>query len=538
MHTGAYRRGRIVLPVVLLLAAALGAAGVFVVVLRYAAVGPPPPATDPPPAEAAEVEQSIHAFCGACHAYPPPDTFPRDAWEDEVKQGFGFFEASDLTIQPPPFNAVVKHYKDRAPEELPPAVIERCVDPLPVRLTPSSPPGPPGASPPAVSNVNLVHLFSDDRLDLLATDMRHGLVMALKPYDAAPAWRVLYRTGPEKGFNPAHAEVVDLDGDGRKDVLVANLGSFPPTDRRCGSVVWLRQTPDGSFSPVTLLEDVGRVADVQAADFRGTGKLDLVVAEFGWQKSGKIWFLENQTTDWDHPRFERHVLDERHGTIHVPWRDIHGKVCDLNHDGRPDFVALISQEHETVVAFLNEGGGRFRKETLYTAPHPAWGSSGIQLADLNGDGELDVLYTNGDTLDQPYLLKPYHSVQWLENPGPGKYPWIHHQLTPMYGVHRAVAVDLSGDGKLDVVACCFLPAAAFPQRVEKKLDAVIVLRQTAPGVFVRHTLETVTCDHVTCVAGDVYGTGRADLVIGNYVGSGEAPPVTIWRNEGKAEKGD
>ena len=58
-----------------------------------------------------------------------------------------------------------------------------------------------------------------------------------------------------------------------------------------------------------------------------------------------------------------HVVDERHGAIHVP-------VCDLNGDGRPDFVALISQEHETVVAFLNEGGGRFRKETLYTAPHP------------------------------------------------------------------------------------------------------------------------------------------------------------------------
>ena len=61
-------------------------------------------------------------------------------------------------------------------------------------------------------------------------------------------------------------------------------------------------------------------------------------------------------------------------------------VGDLNKDGRPDFVALISQEHETVVAFLNEGNGRFRKETIYTAPHPAFGSSGIQLIDLDGQG--------------------------------------------------------------------------------------------------------------------------------------------------------
>src|SRR5690349_7173358 len=33
------------------------------------------------------------------------------------------------------------------------------------------------------------------------------------------------------------------------------------------------------------------------------------------------------------------------------------------------------------------------KETIWTAPHSAYGSSGIQLVDLNGDGKLDVLST-------------------------------------------------------------------------------------------------------------------------------------------------
>src|SRR5262249_51897981 len=154
--------------------------------------------------------------------------------------------------------------------------------------------------------------------------------------------------------------------------------------------LWLRGLGDNRYEPHTLLDGIGRVDDVQAADFRGCGKLDLIVAAFGWRNTGAIYYLENQTTDWKKPRFVPRVLDDRHGTIQVP-------VGDLNGDGKPDFIALISQEHETIVAFLNEGG-RFHKEILYTAPHPAYGSSGIELVDLNGDDRLDVLYTNGDTL--------------------------------------------------------------------------------------------------------------------------------------------
>src|SRR5262249_20622661 len=152
--------------------------------------------------------------------------------------------------------------------------------------------------------------------------------------------------------------------------------------------------------------------------------------------------------------------------------------------------------------------GRFQKRTLYRAPHPGYGSSGIQLVDLNGDGKLDVLYTNGDVLDPPFLLKPYHSVQWLENKGDLQF--THHPLTQMYGVHRAKAADLDGDGDLDILAVSFLPEGNFKERKERKLDAVIVLEQTARGVFARHSLETESCDHVSCAVGDIFGSGRQD----------------------------
>jgi hypothetical protein len=485
----------------------------------------PPPVT---PTSTKDLPQRVNVFCGACHADPPPDTFPRSAWKYEIERMYMFFAQSGRPLMPPPIEEVVKYYEERAPLELPPLVIHPADHRLPVSFVRVDYPvfaGPPNVSPPYISNVNLVHLFDPKRLDVLACDMHGGAVMVLQPYLPKPAWRLLYGTGGDKEFNPAHTEVVDLDKDGIPDILVANLGSYLPTDRRCGSVLWMRGLGEGRFAPpVTLLKGKGRVADVQAADINGDGKLDLIVASFGWNTVGEVCYLENQTTDWTKPRFTVHVLDERHGAIHVP-------IIDLNGDGKPDFIALFSQENEIIVAFLNEGGGRFRKQTLFQAAHPGYGSSGTQLADLNGDGKIDILYTNGDVLDQPYMLKPYHSVQWLENKG--NLTFQHHPLTPMYGVHRAVAADLDGDGDLDIVATSFLPVEHFPERKTQQLDSIVVLEQTAPGVFAYHSLEKESCDHVTCAVGDVFGTGRQDIVTGTFSTVPIDHSITIWKNQGK-----
>src|SRR5262249_4511602 len=151
---------------------------------------------------------------------------------------------------------VVKYYEDRAPVELPEAQITHAPRPFPVQWTKLSPPGPPAPVEPATANVNLARLFSKDRLDLLACDMKNGQGLALPGADVERgAWRVL--ASGQVVSNPAHAEVVDLDGDKINDVIVANLGSFMPTDQRCGSVVWLRGQKDGTFKPITLLKGVG-----------------------------------------------------------------------------------------------------------------------------------------------------------------------------------------------------------------------------------------------------------------------------------------
>lgn len=176
----------------------------------------------------------VHEFCAACHAYPPADTFPRSAWRHEVQQAYGFYRVPSQrnleiskTIAVPPMEAVIKYYQDRAPEELPLWLPEKPSHPCPASFAPETFTRAGQGPSPAISNVNLVHLSHPTKLDLLVCDMRYGQVMVMKPYEANPSLRVL-ATLP----HPAHAEVVDLDGDGILDILVACLGNFTPTDEK------------------------------------------------------------------------------------------------------------------------------------------------------------------------------------------------------------------------------------------------------------------------------------------------------------------
>src|SRR5262249_19343422 len=151
------------------------------------------------PAEA--TSEQVHQFCGSCHLYPPPNTFPRSAWRREVKQAYDFF-AKSSSLQPdfPSLESVALYYENRAPQTLPILARTASSRSPPTQFERRGFRVPAALGSPGISHVNLVHLFNDRRLDVLVCDAIHDQILVLKPYDASPSLQVL-----AKGFCCAHA---------------------------------------------------------------------------------------------------------------------------------------------------------------------------------------------------------------------------------------------------------------------------------------------------------------------------------------------
>ncbi len=458
----------------------------------------------------------LQVKCGTCHLVPDPSNLPRQSWREVMSRMSQIMEtrhAPRLTDEG--FQDVLHFYFTFSPETQPslgrnPAPRE---SPLQFeRVALGNPASGDWRDPPFIGHVQFTDLDKDGRPDVLVCDTGKSAVTWIHNQNGRWKEDVL-----AAAHNPAHTQVLAGKRAGSMDIVVGCLGTLRPTDDLVGSVVLLSNDGAMQFTPVTLLDHVSRVADVEPGDFNGDGKTDFLVAAYGAINEGEVGWLENKSDK----AYQYHLILKKSGAINV-------LPADLNGDGHPDFVALFAQEHEEISAFINNGRGLFTEHLLFKAATPAFGSSGIQLVDLDKDGDVDILYTNGDNLDLPTIIpRPYHGVQWLENTGNLNFVW--HDLYRCYGAYCAVAGDLDHDGDLDIVVTTLFNDWSDPKRA-----SLVWLENDGRQRFTPHSVATQPTHLISAALGDLDGDGRLDIVTCGMYGF---PPfdrtgrVTLWRNQ-------
>ena len=371
---------------------------------------------------------------------------------------------------------------------------------------------PMGDSKPWIAHLTVADLDQDGLKDILVCDARVNQIRWIKQGPPNEYREIPVGTGIRA---PAHVTPCDIDVDGDLDLLVAKMGMIFPNNDRIGAVVVLENDGRSHFTNRTLVENIARVTDIQPGDFDGDGDIDLAVGQFGYD-DGEIRWLEN-LGNW---KFRSHMLLTLSGTTHVP-------VKDIDEDGDLDIVALVSQEWEEIYVFENDGEANFRVRLIYGSTNEDFGSSGISLVDLDLDGDLDILYSNGDAFDYiPPGPRPWHGVQWLENKG--NWDFEYRRIGDFPGAYSAEAVDVDNDGDLDVAV-----VSCFNKWESSEAQSMIWFENTGTMEFIQHDLTSNPTHLLVLDTADMDQDGWVDFVTGGFYAY---PPydrmsrVLLWRN--------
>lgn len=512
------RRARLGVPI------AMAAAGALAFAAWWGLDSSPETANPPADAESG-LDARVQMACGSCHAFPAPEILPRETWRPVIEHMHELTtylpDALPRDAQEFSVDEVAAWYEARAPEQLPMKKRLTRKGPGPVRFQkryirfgPDQGPG--------IATVQWLdaNLLQGPHPMLGASNMMNGSVhLFTRP--GGPL-----RIG-EAG-HPVRTASGDFDGDGFEDLVICDLGNPMPTDELVGRVLVARNRRDGSFEFETVLEGIARVADARPLDIDGDGDLDIVVAAFGWLRSGGIYLLHNETPRGGPITFRaQHILDRPGAVSVIP-------VENLSPGSGIGFAVAFSQHYEQVSVFHPKGDG-YEERVIYRAPHPNWGTDNLEAVDLDGDSDTDFLLAHGDTLDDGVPFKFYHGVEWLENLGDGEFRA--HKVGELYGAHSAKAADLDGDGDLDVVATGFLPQLKLPvPRAEQIVDSVVWYERTE-SEWIPWLVEFNHPRHTGMTLVDLDEDGRIDIVAGiNRAWDGveieQGRSLEVWFNLG------
>lgn len=463
---------------------------------RKQPAGPPQPTH----LSGAELAQ-IH--CASCHVMPMPDLLDKATWKNGVlpqmayRLGVASFSDKMMSMNPDEvmilikgniyptapllvaedWEKIVQYYTENAPEKpLPQAAKAPVKSGLPlfeVKTIAAS-----GTRPPMVSMIEIDTVSGH----LLVGRRDNGF---LEIYD-----KKLKKLDSILMQSPV-SDIVHLN---KEELLLLQMGIMDPNDFPAGKLLKINAQKQTTL----LLDSLQRPVQLALQDLNQDGIPDYLLCNYGNELGKLAWY--------DGKSKEEHLLKALPGA-----RITH--IRDLNGDGLPDIMVLMCQARESISIFYNRGKGKFDEQTVLEFP-PVYGSSYIDIADMNQDGHLDIIYTNGDNADYSDILKKYHGLYIFINDG--KNQFSEKYFYPSYGASKACATDFDGDGDLDIAMISF-----FNDPNAQPNEGFLFFENQGDMTFTMSTFPAAAQGKwLVMDVGDLDQDGKPDIILGNFVKPG------------------
>ncbi|MDG1872070.1 MAG: VCBS repeat-containing protein, partial [Flavobacterium sp.] len=199
--------------------------------------------------------------------------------------------------------------------------------------------------------------------------------------------------------------MADVNGDGFIDIYCSVAGKFGPKNNEL-----YMNNGDGTFTEKAKeygIDDIGSSVQGTFFDYDKDGDLDLFVANYPPTRFNSLTFAYVQMM--------KNVKDNESGHLYrndgATFTDVtaaagvknyglslSATVGDINNDGWPD-IYVSNDFNSPDFMYINNQDGTFKETIKEATGHTSFYGMGVDIADFNNDGNLDIFQVDMDAKD-------------------------------------------------------------------------------------------------------------------------------------------